>query len=168
MASLGLKIYYLRTREKRLKQSEVAKTLGVRQGTLSYIENDITSPQLALLLSLSEFFDVTPTFLADPERGVVPRPTERWGLRNSLVTLGMFVEVSEESVVALGDGRRLCRIGAGDSFFDAEAAAARTAHGREADAQRVLEEFDAARAAEERELEQALAQERERHPRRRG
>ena len=98
MASLGLKLFYLRTREKKLSQKDVAAQLGVRQATISNLEQENTAPHWALVVELCQFYDVTPTFLSDDARGVVPLPTERWGLRNALVTLGMSIEVAPDAI----------------------------------------------------------------------
>src|SRR5690606_24196595 len=56
VAKLGLKVFYLRTREKRWSQQQVADALGVRQATLSHIEQGRSLPNCALLRALCEFF----------------------------------------------------------------------------------------------------------------
>lgn len=167
MASLGLKIYYLRTREKRISQREVAAALGVRQATISYVENDVTAPQWALLVNLCRFFDVTPTFLADERRGVVPHPTERWGLRDALATVGMWVEVSAEGMTELGDGRWLCKLEPGAGFYDDEAARVRERYKRPSALQGALEQLQEEHTNADRELERELKAERNSHGKRR-
>ena len=50
MTRIGLKIFYLRTREQRLSQAQLAKALGIRQATLSHVEQGISLPSCTLLL----------------------------------------------------------------------------------------------------------------------
>jgi transcriptional regulator with XRE-family HTH domain len=121
MARLGLKLFYLRSRERGLSQRQVAESIGVRQATLSYVEQGITMPNCALLLELSRFYDVTPTFLLDEARGVVPRVHERWRHRDALVTAGSYVEAPRTELVTTADGKILCPLLVGERFFDAEA-----------------------------------------------
>ncbi|MCB9889438.1 MAG: helix-turn-helix transcriptional regulator [Planctomycetes bacterium] len=167
MASLGLKLFYLRTREKKLSQREVAERLGVRQGTISHIEQEVTAPHWSLLVDLCRFYDVTPTFLADEQRGVVPLPTERWGLRNALVTVGMWVEVSRDAVVDTEDDRRLCAIEPGGAFYDAEAVDVRRRYRRGAASQAALAKLRSEQDKQDKLLEAALRREQKEHPRRR-
>ena len=162
LASLGLKLFYLRTRERSLSQQEVADQIGVRQATLSHIEQGVSLPACALLRELCKFFDVTPTFLIDEERSVVPLPSERWQVRNGLVTVGMWAEVPRDRVAELDSDRLLCPLLAGEAFYDAEAAALR----RATDTASLTEHFEGKRR-EDRELEERLERELKLHPRRR-
>ncbi len=162
MASLGLKLFYLRTRERHLSQQEVADAIGVRQATLSHIEQGVSMPACSLLSELCKFFDVTPTFLIDDARGVVPLPTERWTVRNGLVTAGMWAEVPRELVVDLGGGRLLCPLLGDRAFFDDSAAEVR----RESDEDALQAHLDQ-RNRQDRELERSLIEELKLHPRRR-
>ena len=166
MARLGLKIFYLRTRERALSQQAVADAMGVRQATLSNIEQGVSLPSTPLLLELCKFYDVTPTFLIDEARGVVPLPTERWRLRDGLVTVGMWVEVSQNDVVELADGKFLCPLQSGESFYDDEAREAREKAGRNS-SQRELKALFDSREQVERALVRALHGELRAHPRRR-
>ena len=149
MARLGLKLFYLRTRERGLSQRQVADAVGVRQATLSHIEQGVSQPNSALLVQLCRFLDVTPTFLLDDERGILPRTAERWQNRDALVTTGDWIELPRDALAETPDGRLLCPIRAGEAFFDDEAATVRRQHTAE-DAERKLREHTAAaRAAED-------------------
>lgn len=163
MARLGLKVFYLRTRERGLSQQAVADALGVRQATLSHIEQGQSQPSAALLVELCRYYDVTPTFLLDEERGVMPLLTERWRLRDALVTTGMWVEVAADSADPIDDQTLLCPMLPGSSFYDEEAAALRRRGAREELASRAK-----ARQATEEQLAEELTQELRVHPRRRG
>ena len=121
MARLGLKLFYLRTRERGLSQRQVADAVGVRQATLSHIEQGVSQPNSALLVQLCRFLDVTPTFLLDDERGILPRTAERWQNRDALVTTGDWIELPRDALAETPDGRLLCPIRAGEAFFDDEA-----------------------------------------------
>lgn len=165
--SLGLKVYYLRTREKGMNQTDVAQSLGVRQATISHIENDLTAPHWSLLVNLCRFFDVTPTYFADEQRGVVPRPTERWGLRDALVTIGMSVEVSRGAISDLEDGQVLCRLEPEGRFYDDEAAEVRRLSMSRDAGSEALEKLRAEHAARELRLMEELQAERQRYVKRR-
>ena len=108
MARIGLKIFYLRTRVRQLSQQKMADAIGIRQATLSNIEQGISQPTTPLLLELCKYFDVTPTYLVDDARGVQPLPSERWSQRNALVAVGMWIEAPRVDVVDRGDGNVLC------------------------------------------------------------
>ncbi|MBK8974420.1 MAG: helix-turn-helix transcriptional regulator [Planctomycetes bacterium] len=165
MANLGVKLYYLRTRERALSQQAAADALGIRQATLSHLERGRSLPNHELLKTCCEFYDVTPTFLLDDARGVVPRPTERWTLRDAIVTVGMTVEAARSDVEPLGDDRTLVHLAPGAEFFDAEAAAIRRS--RFAQGSAALEQALRAKAHHERRLERELLDELDEHPRRR-
>ena len=166
MARLGLKVFYLRTRERKLTQQAVAEAVGVRQATLSYIEQGVSLPSAALLVELSRFYDVTPTYLLDEQRGVIPLPPERWSLRNALVTVDMWVEAPADEIVTLANGKVLCPMAPGVRFYDDDAARVRKEMGKSTRSKkltRLLEE----REKEERELERNLSRELKMHPQRR-
>lgn len=166
MARLGLKIFYLRTRERSLSQQAVADSMRVRQATLSNIEQGVSLPSAPLLIELCRFYDVTPTFLLDEDRGVVPLPSERWRLRDALVTVGMWVESPKKGLVQLEDGKVLVHLEAGESFYDEEARQAREKN-TGAQSQRAMKKLFANRQDEERSLVRALNGELRSHPRRR-
>jgi transcriptional regulator with XRE-family HTH domain len=161
LARIGLKIFYLRTRVRRISQQEMADVLGVRQATLSHIERGTTLPTYALLLELCRFFDVTPTFLMDDERGVIPATSDRWSMRGALLTAGMWIEAPRDRLIGLGDGRVLCPLLPGENFHDEDAKEARLREKAEVD--RLAEERDAL----ERLLVRTMQGELRRHPRRR-
>lgn len=161
VARLGLKIFYLRTRVREISQQELADTLGVRQATLSNIERGLALPTVPLLVELSRFFDVTPTFLLDDARGVQPRATERWSARNGLVTSGMWIEAETKNAVRLSDGKLLCPVSAGEAFYDDEAKQRR----EESDADNLLKSLFRTRKRAEQNLAKALRAELEKHPR---
>lgn len=50
-------------KEKGLKQFELAKALNTTQRRISYMENGIVEPDLATLVSLANFFEVSTDFL---------------------------------------------------------------------------------------------------------
>ena len=56
-SSLGSRLRKIR-KEKEISQKDLAKTLGVTQGYISRIENDLTSPTLALVKKLRAKFKV--------------------------------------------------------------------------------------------------------------
>jgi len=169
MAQLGLKVFYLRTRERGMTQQAVADAMNVRQATLSNIERGSSYPSAAMLLELSRFYDVTPTYLLDDERGVVPLPTERWSMRGGLVTAGMWVEVPRDKVVDLANGNVMCPLQSGQRFFDAEAADAMIhSHASSPVEPTALENLVATRREADDALVEVLANEMQVHPRRRG
>jgi transcriptional regulator with XRE-family HTH domain len=167
LARIGAKLFYLRTRERRLSQQQAADTLGIRQATLSHLEQGLSQPNFDLLRKLCAFYDVTPTFLVDDERSVRPRPTERWGLRDALVTVGMAIEIPSAAVEDLGGGQALCALQPGAAFYDAEAAGIRRGHRRAPQAEDALADHATAAAAEDAALEAELEHELKQHPRRR-
>lgn len=129
VAKFPHKLFYLRTRVRRQSQAAMAAALGLRQASISHFEQGLSAPSSTLLLELAKYFDVTPTYLLDDERGLVPAPTDRWSLRTALLTTGMWVEAPERALVTLPGGKVLCPLLAGEAFFDAEAAAARARSG---------------------------------------
>jgi transcriptional regulator with XRE-family HTH domain len=164
VASLGLKLYYLRTREAKLSQQAAADALGIRQATLSHLERGRSMPNHDILRILCEFFDVTPTYLMDDARGVLPRITERWSQRDALLTTGMTLETDPDRGE---DGGLLIELHAGDAFYDAEAARVRRAEAHPGRARAALERITAERDREEQELQAQLHAELDEHPRRR-
>jgi transcriptional regulator with XRE-family HTH domain len=167
VARLGLKVFYLRTRERCLSQQAVADALGVRQATLSNIERGVSMPSAPLLLELCRFYDVTPTYLIDEARGVVPLVSERWSLRDALATVGMWVEASRDSIVELEDGKLLCPLESGETFYDEDARVVRQQNGQ-ARARESMEALLEERRKQEEELIRILDEELQTHPRRRG
>ena len=160
MARIGLKIFYLRTRVRKVSQQQMAGELDIRQATLSNIERGLSLPSTPLLVELCRYFDVTPTYLIDEDRDILPLPSERWSIRNSLVTVGMWIQAPKKSVVDLGDGKLLCPLLPGEPFYDEEAKERRAAdQPQEALAKR--------RRREERALLRALQGELREHPQRR-
>ena len=166
MASLSLKLFYLRTREKKLSQRDVAEALGVRQATISNLEQGTTQPHWPLLVNLCKFYDVTPTYLADQERGVVPRATERWSLRDALVTLGMWVEVPKDAAHEVGPSL-LCELRPGNAFFDSDALEVRRRYRRAGNSMPALEKLRREFRENEASIEERLRYELGEHPRRR-
>jgi transcriptional regulator with XRE-family HTH domain len=162
-----MKVFYLRTRERNLSQQAVADAMGVRQATLSNIERGQSMPSAALLVELCKFYDVTPTFLLDEERGVVPVTSERWSLRDALATVGMWVEASRDALVELPDGKVLCPLESGEEFYDEDARRVRQSNGHPAGRAEMDAHLDA-RREQETALEQVLERELRTHPRRRG
>ena len=163
MARLGLKIFYLRTRERQMSQQALADALGIRQATVSQIEQGVAGPSCPLLLELCKFFDVTPTFLLEDERGVIPLPSERWSMRQALVTVGMWIEAPADAVLRTGDGKVLCPLLPGESFYDDEAMRVRV---QQRDAVAANAKMD--RRQEELHMARALQGELRAHPLRRG
>ncbi len=167
MTRIGLKVFYLRTREQRLSQQQLAKALGIRQATLSHVEQGTSLPSCALLLQLCKFFDVTPTYLLDDERDLVPLPTERWGLRNALVTVGMWIEVPEEEVVETPDGKLLCPLQPKEAFYDQEAMELRAGKSKPSQGRAAIKRLRRRRRDASAELALELRRELRTHPRRR-
>lgn len=125
MASIAYKLFYLRTRVRKLSQAAMAEALGLRQASISFFEQGVSLPGAETLLELARFFDVTPTYLLDETRGLVVQPIDRWSLRNAHLTTGMWVEAPKNALVTLADGKVLCPLLAGESFYDGEAMEAR-------------------------------------------
>ncbi len=167
MVRIGLKIYYLRTRVRAISQAHLADRLGVRQATVSHIERGRSEPTLALLLELCRFFDVTPTYLIDPDRGLPLRPTDRWALRDALVTVGMWIEVPESEVESAGPGRVFAPLLPGQVFYDEEAHEAVTDMETAEARLRHLEERRLEDQERSHDLEQEIEAELREHPRRR-
>ena len=76
-----LKLYYLRTREKKMTQKKVATELAIRQATLSNLEQGSSMPSLDILMKLCKFYNITPTWLLDDGAPLVPGPNDRWSAR---------------------------------------------------------------------------------------
>lgn len=164
MAGLNLKLFWLRTREKALSQQAVADALEVRQATISHLERGQSMPNAALLLRLCRFFDVTPTWLLDEARGIPPLPTERWAMRDALLTVGMWVEAPAKSVVRLRDGAVLCPLLPEAAFYDDEAAEIRRSGKGERAIRAAIAELAAQRAELDARLADELAAEQAVHP----
>lgn len=121
MARFAHKLFYLRTREREISQARLAHDLGIRQATVSCLEQGLSQPTGPLIVELSKYFDVTPTYLLDDDRGVIPMRTDRWSMRNALVTAGMWVEAPSQALVPLPQGKTLCPLLPGEGFYDDEA-----------------------------------------------
>ena len=167
MTRIGLKIFYLRTREQQLSQQQLSKVLDIRQATLSHIEQGTSLPNCALLLQLCKHFDVTPTYLLDDDRDLVPLPSERWGLRNALVTVGMWIEVPDDAVVETVDGKLLCPLRPREAFYDNEAMELRAQKGKRARGMAAVSRLRRRRRDASQELATELKRELQTHPRRR-
>lgn len=76
-----LKLYFLRTREKKMTQKKVATELAIRQATLSNLEQGSSMPSLDILMKLCEFYNVTPTWLLDDGAPLCPTANDRWTVR---------------------------------------------------------------------------------------
>ncbi|MCA8970890.1 MAG: helix-turn-helix transcriptional regulator [Planctomycetes bacterium] len=161
MARLGLKVFFLRTRREQLSQQDLASKLGVRQATLSNIERGRMLPTLPLLLELCRFFDVSPNYMLDDDRGVEPRQTERWSMRNTLVTTGMWIEAPRDVLRNLHGDKVLCPLVPGEQFYDDEARVRR----EQADSRAAVERLEAARRRDSVELEELLDRELQLPPR---
>ncbi len=148
MNSLGLKLYYQRTRVKKATQMIMAKELGIRQATISNLEQDISQPSLPLLRVLCEYFDITPTYLLDPELPLDAGPGELWSNRQTLIGTGQYLEVTEKAIHGLKDGQQLVAILPGTVVYDEEAARMR-ANGHDDLAAKNKHEINARRRREE-------------------
>lgn len=166
MTKLNLKLYYLRSREKRMSQQAVADALGVRQATLSHLERGQSSPTSALLLTLCRYYDVTPTWLLDDERDLPPLPSERWRARNGLAAAGMWVEVPASAVVPLDGTVVLCPLVAEATLHDDEAAGVRRG-GKGQAAAAAMAKLRQQRAELQAKLAAELVAEQQVHPRQR-
>jgi len=129
--TLGLKLYYLRTREKKVTQSTLARELSIRQATISNLEQDMSKPGLDLLLSLCRYFDVTPTWLLDDETHFEPQASDRWSNRRGLTTAGQYLEVEERALHPLQGNKFLVALLPGTSIYDESAARLRAQSGDE-------------------------------------
>lgn len=132
--SLGLKLYYLRTRVKKITQTVMAKDLGIRQATISNIEQGLSQPSLPLLRQLCEYFDVTPTYLLDDDGGLEAGEADKWSNRHGLATSGQYLEVPESALHELEskspNGKNyLIALLPGTPVYDEEAAKTRARHG---------------------------------------
>lgn len=155
--SLGLKLYYLRTRVKKVTQTTMAKDLRIRQATISNIEQGLSQPSLPLLRAFCRYFDVTPTYLLDEEGRIELGPSERWSHRHGLATTGQFLEVQANALQRLGntDGYLVALL-PGTPIYDEEAARKRATADESELRQAYREELDARREREaelRRELE---------------
>lgn len=129
--TLGLKLYYLRTREKKVTQSTLARELSIRQATISNLEQDMSKPGLDLLLSLCRYFDVTPTWLLDDDAHFEPQASDRWSNRRGLTTAGQYLEVEERALHPLQGNKFLVALLPGTSIYDESAARLRAQSGDE-------------------------------------
>lgn len=121
--SLGLKLYYLRTRIKKVTQTTMAKDLRIRQATISNIEQGLSQPSLPLLRAFCRYFDVTPTYLLDDEGGIELGPSQRWSHRQGLATTGHFLEVRANALQKLDNSATfLVALLPGTPIYDEDAA----------------------------------------------
>jgi DNA-binding XRE family transcriptional regulator len=157
--SPGLKLYYLRTRVKKVTQTVMAKELGVRQATISNIEQGLSQPSLPLLRELCRYFDVTPTYLLDDEGPLEVGAADRWSSRRGLITTGLYLEVPVADVRQL-DGSVLVAVRPGQAIFDEEAANARLRGGR-GSLEETLRGEQARHRLQQKELQRALDAERQ-------
>ena len=95
-----LKLYYLRTREKKMTQKKVATQLAIRQATLSNLEQGSSMPSLDILLKLCKFYNVTPTWLLDDKAPLVPTPNDRWTARDKVRGRAGRISPAEERKLA--------------------------------------------------------------------
>jgi len=156
--SLGLKLYYLRTRERQITQATMARELRVRQATISNLEQDISRPSLELLLALCRYFDVTPTWLLDDEGPLEPQASDRWSNRNGLTTTGQYLEVEARALHPLPGERFLVAMLPGTPILDEEAARIRATDGEDLESK--LEVEQQRRRRQNRELRRELERER--------
>ena len=137
--TLGLKLYYLRTREKKVTQSTLARELGIRQATISNLEQDLSKPGLDLLIKFCRYFDVTPTWLLDDETHFEPQASDRWSNRRGLTTAGQYLEIDERALHPLQDNSFLVAMLPGTPIYDEAAARLRAQSGDEASLNEMLE-----------------------------
>jgi transcriptional regulator with XRE-family HTH domain len=130
--TLGLKLYYLRTREKKVTQSTLARELSIRQATISNLEQDMSKPGLDLLVSLCRYFDVTPTWLLDDKTHFEPQLSDRWSNRRGLTTAGQYLEIEERALHPLQGSKFLVALLPGTLIYDESAARLRAQSGDEA------------------------------------
>lgn len=158
--SLGLKLYYLRTRVKKVTQTTMAKDLRIRQATISNIEQGLSQPSLPLLRAFCRYFDVTPTYLIDEEGGIELGPSERWSHRHGLATAGQFLEVRANALQELdGTGSYLVAMLPGTPVYDEDAARKRATSGA-TELQQAYEKELAERSTREADLRRELEGER--------
>jgi len=158
--SLGLKLYYLRTRVKKVTQTVMAKDLKIRQATISNIEQGLSQPSLPLLRAFCRYFDVTPTYLLDEDGSLVTGPAVRWSGRHGLVGAGQYVEVPKKALLELPESAScLVALLPGTPVYDEEAARAR-ARGSRTDLTDAYKLEVARRRSETEELRRELESER--------
>ena len=157
--SLGLKLYYLRTRVKKVTQTVMARELKIRQATISNVEQGLSQPSLPLLRTLSEYFDVTPTYLLDEDGPIELTATDRWSNRRGLATAGQFLEVPKSAIHELDGDSSLVAMLPGTPVYDEAAARARATR-NEADLAQAHRGEIARRTEMERELRSELETER--------
>lgn len=93
--TFGEKIQYLR-KEKGLTQAEVAEVFHVSRGTISSWEVGRTYPDLASLVSISDFFDVSLDILLREDATMIENMTKemkvnRWWRRVGIVSVLMLI-----------------------------------------------------------------------------
>jgi len=165
--SLGLKLFYLRTRVRKLTQAVVAKELGIRQATVSNLEQDACEPGLKLLRTLCEYFDVTPTYLLCDTSYLEPQPSDRWSNRMGLVTTGQYLELEKNALHELPGKSFLVALLPGTPVYDEESARARDANCNEHDLLQAFRLEQSRRKRRQKELEKELEEQRQASLRRR-
>lgn len=156
----GLKLYYLRSREKKITQSTLAQELQIRQATISNLEQDLSKPGIDLLLKLCRYFDVTPTWLLDDGAHFEPQASDRWSNRGGLTTAGQYLEVDERALHPLKGGTCLVALLPGTPIYDEAAARLRAQSGDEKTLEEMLELDRKRRAKQQSDLRKELEAER--------
>lgn len=154
MARLALKLFYLRSRVKRISQREAAENLDVRQAMISQLERDRVKPSLALLRRICEFYDVSADYLLDEDRGLAVEAPDRWRDRNARVVAGMWIEVPRTSIIEIkASDQLLVPLLPGQAFYDEDAKEVRI---RDARATATLRKLSKQRQREAAQLEEQL------------
>jgi transcriptional regulator with XRE-family HTH domain len=159
MRRLHLKLFYLRTRIKREPQGITARLLGVRPATMSHLEQGRSLPTLPMLLALCRHYDVTPTYLLDDERPIVPHRIDRWSERKALLGRGDWLEVAKTETLASPDGMLLCPVRDGARFFDEAGARKRAGCSADGEARRLEESLAREMQREDDDLARSLERE---------
>ncbi len=158
---LGLKLFFLRTRERRISQTRMARDLGIRQATVSNLEQGLSSPGLALLKALSEYFGVSADYLIRDEIPCRPLPIHRLDNLGHLAAPAQYLEVPSSALHRLPQGTWLVALMAGTPAYDEEAARRRTQES-EVDLIQAWRKECMRRQREDRALQEELDRERQR------
>ncbi len=125
-ARFGLKLFYLRTRVRKISQTAMARELQVRQATISNIEQGVVVPGLPFVLKLCRYFDVTADYFLNDEIPIQPGPAQRLANVKGLVAPGQYLEVEEAALHRLPQGTWLVAVLPGTPAYDEDAARRRT------------------------------------------
>lgn len=158
--SLGLKLFYLRTRILKITQAVMAKDLGIRQATISNIEQDSSEPGLKLLRTFCEYFDVTPTYLLNDAGFLEPQASDRWSNRKGLVTTGQYLELKRNALHELPGKTFLVALLPGTPVYDEQSARVRAANTDSSDLVQAFRLEQSRRKHKQSELEKELREER--------